>query len=301
MVDALEDVFVNADSLIFRRGRIYPETWPLPSYAEEYRQPRVYARFLLKNHWLRRGAVRVPSGLWAIDCLSSNYFHWTVESLTRLLRAEKRCPDQHTLLLPHYYRRLAFVPFTLRAFPQIERIQWIEARAKYRVEHLAFLPRLPRQPPMGLPDRDQLAEVVRRIGGLAGKKATARRIYFSRADARSRRARNEEDVVRVLREHDFEIIHNDLAKPWEQVRLSLGAEFMVGVHGAALTNLVFLPEGARLLELRHPVKHWPVYRSLAEMFGVEYHCQVCDPAEANLDVIVDLDQLRENLRDRTQR
>jgi capsular polysaccharide biosynthesis protein len=301
--EALHDVFVNAEGLIFRRGRIYPESFALPQYAKEYRRASVYGRFLLKNHWLRRRAVRIPSALWVIDNVSNNYFHWMVESLPRLLRAETCRPDQHVLLLPHHYRRLAFVPFTLRAFPQIARIEWIDARSKARVEHLAFIARLPRQRPERLPDPDELAEVVRRVASLAGDKAAARRIYFSRADASRRRARNEEDVVRVLRAHDFEIIRSDPTKPWEQVRASLGAGLMVGVHGAALTNLMFMEKGARLLELRHP-NHWNIYGTLAEMFGVEYSSQICHPADTasgrelrHDDLIVDLDQLRENQRD----
>jgi capsular polysaccharide biosynthesis protein len=303
--EALEDVFVNAEGLIFRRGRIYPESFALPRYAEEYRQARVYGRFLLKNHWLRRGARRVPSALWVIDNVSANYFHWVVESLPRLLRAETSGSGRRVLLLPHHYRRLAYVPFTLGAFPQIARIEWIAGRAKVRVEHLEVIPRLPRQPPERLPDSAELAEVVRRVAFLAGEKATpTRRIYFTRDDAWRRRARNEEDVVRVLRAHDFEIIRNDPTKPWEQVQSSIGAEFMVGVHGAALTNLMFMPKGARLLELRHPV-HWKVYGTLANVFGVEYRSQMCDSAETPPgqevtpfdDLTVDLDQLRENLRD----
>ena len=303
MAEQLDQVFVNAEGLVFRRGRIYPESFALPRYADEYRRASVYARFLLKNHWLRRGASRVPSALWVTDNVSSNYFHWMVESLPRLLRAERRHPDQHLLLLPRYYRGLAYVPFTLRAFPQIERIGWIGGRAKVRVEHLVVVPRLPRQPPERLPDPGELAEVVRRVGGLVGDRASARRIYFSRADARRRRARNETDVVRVLRAHDFEIVRIDPSSPWEQIRWSLGAEVMVGVHGAALTNLMFMPKGARLLELRHPALHWDVYRKLADVFGIDYRSQVCEPTEGpesvdqHTDLVVDLDQLRENLRD----
>lgn len=299
----LRNVYVNAESLIFRRGRIAPETFALPPYAEEYRQLGVYTRFVLKNYWLRRGAVRVPSALWAIDNVSDNYFHWIVESLPRLLRAEIELPDQHVLLLPHRFRQLAFVPFTLRAFPHIQRVHWVEARSKVHVARLDHVPRLPPQPPERLPDQRELAEVARRVRRLAGKKGGSQRIYFSRADAQSgrRRAVNEAEVIRVLRDHDFDIIHNDLAKPWEQIESSAGAEVMVGIHGAALTNVLFLPKGARLLELEHPEHHWTVYGKLARMFGIGYRSQVCSAAQpgssVNRDLVVDLDQLRENLWD----
>jgi len=300
----LHGVFVNAEGLIFRRGRICWETFALPQYAEEYRQPTVYSRFILKNYWLRRGAFTVPSALWVIDNVSNNYFHWTVESLTRLLRAERCFPEQRVLLLPNEYRRLSYVPHTLRAFPQVQRVGWVSGRGKVRVEDLELVPRLPRQPPERLPDREELAEVVRRVAAITGRGTHARRLYFSRADASRRRVRNEEALVRVLREYDFEILEIDPAKPWEQIQLSLGADLMVGVHGAALTNLLYMPQGARLLELRDSVHHWTLYRKLADLVGIEYHSQECEPAEGrdrpgdqHMDLLVDPDQLRENLRD----
>jgi capsular polysaccharide biosynthesis protein len=86
--------------------------------------------------------------------------------------------------------------------------------------------------------------VARRVGVLAGEPGTAPRIYFSREDAGRRRARNEDDLVRVLRAHDFQTIRVDPAKPWEQIQASMGAKLIVGVHGAALTNLMFMPRGA---------------------------------------------------------
>ena len=302
---SLEDVFVNAEAMIFRRGRIYPESFALPQYSEEFRRPDVYGRFLIKNHWLRRGAFRLPSALWVIDNRSNNYFHWLVESLPRLLRAESWYPDERLLLLPEEYRRSAFVGFTLQAFPQIQDIKWIHPRTKARVNHLAYVPRLPRQPPMRLPDAEEISAVRVRIAGLAAVNDASgpSRIYFTRGDVPShrRRVRNERDVEQVLREHEFEIVRNDPATPWRQVELSRSAELMVGLHGAALTNVMFMPKGARLLELRHPGPHWDIYRRLAEMFGVTYTSQLCKPVEGGepqfADVVVDLDQLRESLRD----
>ena len=76
----IEDAFVNHEALIFRRGRIYPESFPLELYAAPYKRTVTYGRFLVKNYWLRRGAIRLRSGLWVIDTLSpGNYFHWLIE------------------------------------------------------------------------------------------------------------------------------------------------------------------------------------------------------------------------------
>jgi capsular polysaccharide biosynthesis protein len=298
-VYTLEDVFVNHEALIFRRGRIYPESFVAPMYRARYKRESRPGAFLLKNYWLRRGAVTMPSGLWAIDNFSpDNYHHWLVDVLPRLLLAEELYPDERVLLLPRYYARQPYIPFTLQAFSRIDRIGWIGARAKTRVQRLAFVPR----PPVFL--RDLLGEVANRVGSLAGAPSDARRIYFSRTDAPRRRARNEKELIRVLRSYDFEIIRIDPAKPWEQVRASLGANLIAGVHGAALTNLIFMQPGGRLLELRHGQNEvfFKAYGPLAKAMGIHYRAQICELAHEaigyeinNADLIVDLDLFRENL------
>lgn len=291
------DVYVNSDTLIFKRGRIYPESFAVPWEADEFREPRTYTRFLLKNHWLRRGADAVPSALWVIDRHSTGYYHWMIDSLTRLLHAEEWAPDVHVLLLPAHYRRLSFVAFTMQAFPQIQRIEWMQARTKKRVHRLTYIPRVPRVPMEGLPDHAELRKVAERVRGLAGETGCARRIYFSRDDAWRRRVRNEEEVVRVLRAHDFEILRTDPARPWEQVRLSSCAEFGVGMHGAALANMIFMRPGSRVLEFRNLLCHPAFYEALGQVLGVRYRSQKCTGTDKHGDFVIDLDELRENLSD----
>ncbi len=296
-----EHVLVNHEMLIFRGGRIYPESFAGDTTAaRHYRNVNGYGRFLLKNHWLRRGEVIEPSGLWALnDHSHDNYYHWIVDVLPRILRAEATHPDERVLLLPDAFRRHRYVAFTLQAFPHI-RVRWISARAKVRVQELAWIPRQPPERRAG-----QLREVARRVAALAGEPGTARRIYLSRADAPRRRERPLAELEHVLRAHDFEIVAIDPVRPWEQVRTCRGADVIAGVHGAALTNLIFMAPGGRLLELRHgdDAIFFDAFRPLTRAIGVEHHVQICRPAQAdygwetnNADLIIDLDLLRENLR-----
>src|SRR5437868_5474024 len=125
-VRTLANVFVNHEALIFRRGWIYTESFVQSSANQRrYRRPSRYAWFLLKNYWLRRGAVNLHSGLWVIDNYSpDNYHHWIIDVLPRLLHAEEIFPDEHVLALPAYYSRQPYIHFTLRAFPHIHTVYW---------------------------------------------------------------------------------------------------------------------------------------------------------------------------------
>lgn len=298
-----EGVFVNHEGLIFRRGQIYAESFAHDLFADHYRRPSRFAWFLLKNYWLRRGAVPVGSGLWVIDNLApSSYYHWTTECLPRLLLAEEQYPDEHLLLLPRSYQRDPYIPYTLRAFPRVTEIGWIGEHTKARVAHMAYVPQA-RPSTIFIPEL--MREVAHRVSRLVGKPGRSERIYFSRADAGRRRAANENDVEKILRSHAFEIIRIEPAHPDQQIRASAGAAVMAGVHGADLTNLMYMAPGGKVLEFRHPREEvfGDCYRPLSVAMGHEYHAQMCQPVREakgrdinHVDVVVDLDILRENLR-----
>lgn len=304
LTQTFTNVFVNHEALIFRRGRIYPESFaPGTIRSKHYRHPSRYGWFLAKNYGLRRGEKRVPSGLWVIDNHSpNNYYHWMVDVLPRLLAAEREHPDEHVLLLPRYYRRNPYIEFTLACFPHIEQLGWIPAHYKIRVQDLAYVRRQTDEERQG-----QLLEIASRLRNLVGGpgESSPRRVYFTRGDGR-RSTTNEAEVVQVLREHDVEVYRIDPSRPWEQVQVSAGASLMVGVHGAALTNVVLMSPGGRVIEFRHPHDTFhDVYRPLAEIAGVTYVGQKCQPVQPkgvsliNADLVVDLDLLRENLRQAT--
>ena len=102
MTRTLTSVLVNHEALIFRRGRIYPESFVASSaHARHYHSVSRYGWFLLKNYWRRRGQLELPSGLWAIDNYSpDNYYHWMIDVLPRILCAEQEHPEEHVLVLP---------------------------------------------------------------------------------------------------------------------------------------------------------------------------------------------------------
>jgi capsular polysaccharide biosynthesis protein len=295
-------VFVNHEALMFERGRIRPESFALALYAEHFRRPTRYVWFLFKNYCLRRGADRVDTGLWVIDNLSAcSYFHWIAESLPRLLLAERSFPDVTCLLLPRSFERDPYVPFTLQAFPNVKTVKWVDDNRNARVESLAFIPR---PTPSNAFVPQLVREVGARIRALVDPVEPKERIYLSRAALR-RGAINEDDVVRVLRQYDFRIVHIDPTRSHEQVTLSASAKTIAGVHGAALTNIMLMPPGGHVLELRHRrQERFPdCYRPLAKACGHTYQPQLCEPVRDSMewdvinrsDIVVDLDLLRENL------
>ena len=87
--------------------------------------------------------------------------------------------------------------------------------------------------------RERILTCIRKI---AGENTNAsKRLYVSRAKATRRKLTTQcEAAVRtVLESRGFQTIWLEHL-PWvEQIRLISGAEFIVGVHGAGLTNILF--------------------------------------------------------------
>ncbi|XP_057809076.1 alpha-1,3-arabinosyltransferase XAT3-like [Salvia miltiorrhiza] len=75
-----------------------------------------------------------------------------------------------------------------------------------------------------------------------------RMLIISRA--RSRRLSNEVEVVELARSLGFECVAQDLRGEIESVaKIVNSVDVMVGVHGAGLTNMVFLPENGVVIQI----------------------------------------------------
>ncbi len=92
------------------------------------------------------------------------------------------------------------------------------------------------------------------------------RLYLPRRA--KRRPSNETELEAVLARNGFEVADTgDFARLRRQLA---GAEHIVGVHGAALTNLIYARPGARFLELLPSSHAWRYYRSICAAVGVDY-------------------------------
>ena len=76
------------------------------------------------------------------------------------------------------------------------------------------------------------------------------RIYVSRKLAVRRHLTNEDELMPMLRKHKFRKVYLEKMTIMEQVQLFRTVSHVVAAHGAGLTNILFAPENARILEIR---------------------------------------------------
>jgi capsular polysaccharide biosynthesis protein len=103
-----------------------------------------------------------------------------------------------------------------------------------------------------------------------------RKIYISRWKCGTRKVLNETDLLAPLREEGFERVTLEDLSFLEQVRLFASAQFVVGAHGAGLSNLVFCAPGTRVVELFSPNYMNYAYWALANQVSLDYDYVVGD-------------------------
>ncbi len=96
--------------------------------------------------------------------------------------------------------------------------------------------------------------------GPATRVFLARRGLRSLIDQDAFAARLAREGFEIVETHDFDLLRTRLAN----------ATHVVGVHGAALTNLIYCRPGTRVLELLSDDSAWPFYRSLCACADLPY-------------------------------
>jgi hypothetical protein len=97
-----------------------------------------------------------------------------------------------------------------------------------------------------------------------------RRLYLSRDDAKKRRILNESAFEPALTRNGFETVLPGTMALEEQVPLFSQASVICGAHGAGLTNMLFAPPGAHIIEILPDDRQMATYLLLAKSAGHSY-------------------------------
>lgn len=108
------------------------------------------------------------------------------------------------------------------------------------------------------------------LGARVSARPGTRKIYLSRKDATRRRMLNEPELTARLKQIGFEIWRLDGMTVAEQQDLLASARVVVAEHGAALTNIVWCPKGATVVDIHPSVPAMPCFKILAEQRGLRY-------------------------------
>lgn len=137
-----------------------------------------------------------------------------------------------------------------------------------------------------------LRDAFYRAFGVSPSERPGRRLFVSRQNARGRRCLNHDAVEAHLRARGFETVVLEALSVREQVAAFADAAVVVAPHGAGIANLVFLPDGAAVVELAPRSVLHPIAWVLSKAAGCRYGAVFSADSGAPLcDMEVDVDAL----------
>jgi len=257
-VEKLRNVQILGDS-IFKLSEL--------RFFSKYTHVDRYSRWqqFLRLRYFLMPYLKINKGVWIIDNWSYEYFHWLTDALPRLIVAEKFM-DNHEILLPIKFRKSPYIDalkllnFEVRFFNE-----------KYRLTVKELL--IPSHTaPTGNYNKDVINKLRERFNSSMSKNPPSKKIFVSRGKARFRKITNETEVVKLVMNFGYEIHYFEDYSFQEQVALMQQTSHLVGLHGAGLTNMLFMPESGKVLELRNADDdHNNCFYTLASDLGHDYY------------------------------
>lgn len=200
------------------------------------------------------------------------YYHWILDMLPRLMAWERLPTDDVQLIVNTPLRRWQRESLSMLGMENVPVVPLERRHLQLEALYFPSYVGAPSPHPQGCRWlRERL--LARTPGG-----EPRRRLYVSRAGARSRRILNEESLLPVLHEFGFEVVNSEELDFAAQVRLFASAEAVVGPHGAGLTNILFAPPDCKVLEIFEPAYVPAMYYFLADIIEQEYWYLVARPA-----------------------
>ena len=221
------------------------------------------------NHYaLRRRRLRLArhhrgTALLLGAANSDNYYHWLLDSLPRWKMLQAAGHQDYDYVLLHSQPR-GFQEETLDRLgvPPAKRLR-CSKNFVHQFERLIV-------PAMPFPAEEVPAWACAWLRSLFPEKCSGpEKIYLSRPEVGRRRLVNQAELRTALEARGFVTLQPEQLSVAEQAGLLSSARCVVAPHGAALTNLIFAPPGALLLELFHPQHKNRCYVNLASACG---HC-----------------------------
>ncbi len=280
----LKNVSVNRELLIFRKNSILVESFVWPNKLEEYQSVKQNLKFFIKNSILRKNRIVENPILWCLDNYSTGgYFHWLTEILPRLWVAQQHSIKADFAIPDYFLERWPFISESAKAF-EVERFVILDTKTVVKTPKLI----LPTQ--TGGPINYQpisikgVAKTLKDYFFDPNFQIVSDKIYISREKAKHRKILNEKYFILILIKHGFQIVQFETLDFKTQLNIVARATHMVGIHGAGLTNCMFQPENAKLLEIRTPERlSWlNCFYTLANVFEVKYSYFLGEPTKEKL-------------------
>jgi len=227
---------------------------------------------------------QISEGISLIGFAPWNYFHLTVELLSRLEYIDKKAEyadipllvDDSILKIPQYLDLLNIMNKKNR------KVIPIKKSLLYKVGRLIY-PSYSSHMPINVKTStcindfliskralSFIRETVFDYFGIdTNKKIGSKKLFISRKNLDHTRLSNEKKVVEYFSEKKFEIIFPERMSFEEQVKMFSEAIIIAGSTGAAFTNIIYCPKDTLLLNIIPKNYHFYLFSTMAKLLKLE--------------------------------
>jgi len=215
-----------------------------------------------------------------------NYYHWIFESLTRLIILDNANID-NTLIIPENLKNIEYIKDTLNLLG-VRNYKIVGTDKLVFAKKLA-LPEIVRWG--GHHDPEILLKLrTRLLNAFSGCNFTndsPERLFVKRNGRR--KIANFNDIENILEKYDFKVLDFEGMSVYQQIGIMQGVKIFIAQCGAALTNMMFMPFGGKVVEIHNnPEKlNYPhlddEYFNASTCFMHDYYAIISEPVGEHKD------------------
>lgn len=224
-------------------------------------------------------AKQIPSGIFLMGFASYNYYHLSIEIMSRLKYVEAikkydKIPlivDEIMMKIPQFKQLISVCNVLQHPIIEIPQDETVEVRNLIFPSYNTWMPINVKQRELINVSDFLIAKSgldnIRSYINFDNKKAE-RNIFISRKNLKAARLGNESEVVGLFGKYGFEIIYAEELTYMDQVSLFHQAKCVAGASGAALTNIVYCQPGATVVCIIPEEYKFYMYSTMAYLLGL---------------------------------
>ena len=238
------------------------------------------------------------SGCFCLEIWSGNYFHWLILVLPKIHYLKTLLGDKMPPLLMTTHSEIPSIVQASLELIGIHQQDCVDINnGKVAVDELYF-------PSISKFNRSMLLSLRNKITETFQNNSNEGQfIYISRRNAAKRKCHNENELEECLRDFGFTLIQAENFSFSEQIQTFRNAKIVCGLHGAGLSNILFMPEGSQVIEIGSYGDPSPLFYSLANALTLDYWYVEATPdsdsSNGDADISVNISSLLNVLKQAT--
>jgi hypothetical protein len=277
---------------ILNRRQVFKYSFPMAEDPWDYMK----ARPSLFGYLFRRKPLMLEKAI-LVKYSWSNYYHFFVDTLPQIMLCDKLgVPKDVPIIVPYNFPQIAFVQEYFgkvnspdRKIIIQEKNQYIQVKELYVAKDTFF--------------STSVAELHKTIPYLPYVEQqnadSPSRVFVTRTKKHKRNIRNGAEIEAIIREHGFTIVDAAEYTVAQQIKLFSNAQYIVGIHGAAMTNMLFskCPK-VSVMEIFPGKRFNPGhYSNLSAALGFEYRSIRGQELDENMEFHLDADVFKTNIKE----